>query len=770
MSVNLNVNRLSPSIEFPTPNFTNIEEIQQQVIHELEAEAQDLPVDRRSQFLAGVRQHAGDILKFLDLMEKHGAFPFKIMGTARVLYAELKEIGEEFVHATDQNHRQFSREMSTYESFRNFQVNLPELNLAQDHPVPSFEDLMESSRHANAEMNIRGNMLLAKMTAGLIRAGGTVVMEAARVAVCDLTPANSLMCKAAVKLEEAAGHPVKKTVAEVTEIVESFLPKNQALAHELNSQFGIPLEKGKKYGENAFLVGTTLLPVPPGVKFVERLIPRAAVRSAAGRSGMSVGTLHQSPGGFEKARIFYEETSEGIVTFNVNSVKIGDVEVGTSLSALKEIREMALPLKPKEVRVQWENAKGRDLLTVQSWLEPVGHKPLLSRTTELVPTFKLATRFLKDDFGGVVIPFHAGVKPSITERSGECFRKLTLNVKNIQSSHYAKAPNRPFLHFLHEFRQSLLPYIHDLSPAVFKLADPDLARAPLRAMVREVTGIDPLNLSLAYLEGGRKIYYATNVRNALYITEAGFENVVGDFVALHHMRAMNFKHLDVPLPLIVAKYGDRFFIITSDVGDSIGSLMHKMNQHPLGSKNRMEEVAQLTKKFYEAGVALGEVHAKDASIVMPKSQLHKDYVLRVQSNAVEALEKRGLSNHELMKIFQSIDDTLSEHPITTGLEHGDMHVGNLKWNEKTGRVGLVDFLMHTNYMNAKMKPLGFPIFDYVDFLSSIREASKLLGLPEEEFVSITKAVKEGYRTKHLGEHPSIEEQFSLMNALDIYEF
>lgn len=284
MTIDMSVNVL-PFVTWLTPTETkSIEEMQKEVIEGLDTAAEPLPFDRRQQFLAGVRRYAGDILKFLDYMEKQGESTIKIKETANELFSELKTIGEQLARASDVHHQQFSREMSTYEDFKNFQIKFSELTPAKEHHVPSFTEIMARAQHARAEDQIQQNMALAKMTAGMVRAAGEGSVEAVKMA-CYSSP---LMCKAVVLLEEAAGHPVKKALTEVAETFHSLLPDHRALSHELNSQFGISLEEGKQYGDDALVVGMAMLPVPPVAKLVGRILPQAAKPLVS--SGVSRGS------------------------------------------------------------------------------------------------------------------------------------------------------------------------------------------------------------------------------------------------------------------------------------------------------------------------------------------------------------------------------------------------------------------------------------------------------------------------------------------------
>lgn len=413
MSLDLTVN-VKPLLNWNNPlEPQSIEELENEVVDALDREADRLPFDRRQQFLAGVRQHAGDILKFLDQMDREGATKIHVHNTALMLFSELRAIGERLASATDLNDQQFSREMSTYEPFKKFQLNLRELVPAQENPVPSFMDLMARAQKANAEMNIRQNMAIAQMIAVPVNAATDLAIEGVK-GWCHSNPANEAMCQAvewgAKKLGQAATAQFQETFPVTAKSIQNFFSKeHHALAHELNHQFGTPVEEGKQYASNSLVATMTLLPVPPVVKFAGRLVPQAAKTSFAGRSGFIVGALQQT-GSYERARIFYQEIADRVFAFNVTSLKIGDVEIGASLNALKTIKATVLELNAKEVLVQWGNAQGRDLLAVQKWLDPVGLRPQLLNAAQNIQTFKLPHQFLKDDFGGVRLPSKASKK------------------------------------------------------------------------------------------------------------------------------------------------------------------------------------------------------------------------------------------------------------------------------------------------------------------------------------------------------------------------
>lgn len=203
--MSMNVTRSSPSIEFPTPNFENIAELQEKVLHELETEAESLPQERRQQFLAGVRQHAGDILKFLDYVEKKGESTLGIKAMAKELFNELKTVGTEFAKATEANHQQFMKEMSVYNHYKDFHVNFIDLHQSDEHTVPTFTELLGLAQLAHADAQVRENFNRAKLTAGLVRSVGTVLAGKNQSSPAQFEPQKS---KAAPKAVKINGSPV----------------------------------------------------------------------------------------------------------------------------------------------------------------------------------------------------------------------------------------------------------------------------------------------------------------------------------------------------------------------------------------------------------------------------------------------------------------------------------------------------------------------------------------------------------------------------------
>lgn len=127
-------------------------------------------------------------------------FPTQVFATARTLFDELKTIGTEFAKATEVNHQQFIKEMSTYNHYKDFQVNFIDLHPSEEHSVPTFTELLGLAQLAHADAQVRDNFNRAKLTAGLVRSVSTVLAGKNHSSLAQVKPQKSKPVINAVKI------------------------------------------------------------------------------------------------------------------------------------------------------------------------------------------------------------------------------------------------------------------------------------------------------------------------------------------------------------------------------------------------------------------------------------------------------------------------------------------------------------------------------------------------------------------------------------------
>ena len=223
--------RIRPHVALPSPEAPQTAGELQEAIDALEKEAEGVSPDRHEQFLTTVKRHAGLILQILDRVEAKGMLPFNYLAPVRMVFRELRDIGEELAQATKVNHQQYASEKSALEGYKNFKIVMQDLHEIKEFQVPTFGELMKRSPSANS--GLQQNGYLTSMAARLIRMGSGAA-KAALSAVNPSTQVGIQKTKVLLKAKKIAESPAvyrcfNKAGEYVTSVPSREIPQHKAV-------------------------------------------------------------------------------------------------------------------------------------------------------------------------------------------------------------------------------------------------------------------------------------------------------------------------------------------------------------------------------------------------------------------------------------------------------------------------------------------------------------------------------------------------------------
>ncbi len=659
-------------ISYQTPPFL----LEDDLINEAEAyfieNANKLPSDQRSQFLALIREMAGEIINRIKDMRQGSCSAEAIKRKSETLFTQLKSTGDRFLAETEQYSQMRIAQGSSFEQFdqrlQNMKLELSGFVAPASSKSRDFGAMLELARKDRVE----GSIAIARAGAFVVEGATALVIEGAKLVVEGACNQNFLTQKACEVIGEQGKEMAKFAARDFQVVGQEFCNQfpgtcraidkfvsveTNALPQVLESQFGIPREVGMQYSRDSFTIGLTLLPVPPILK------------------------------GFKKS------------TKVVQAV-------------------------PKEYI-------------------PAMRTPLVL------------------------------VKGGAEADAGMCFYKLNATIQDLARKHSFETINPPMAFLLEKNLTELSGQIPDLGRAIQKLSNPQCALAPHRALLKDIIGKDNAQIQLHYENGfGDKVYRVREASNPLIVLESDSEKILKTFIGMHHVKALQLKHAEVPRPVAVGKHSDGYFMAMSDLGESFSEMMERLNFNTMNSVQRYHEMNKMRDKLHDAGVAYGELHSKNAVLIPPSQPMHQEFSRYIKDQISDlkcAYEAEHISvNPDL--VTQSYKEILQRHPVMIGMAQGDPHLGNITWNRATNKVGFIDFEFFTHNLTVGRQPRAFPVVEYATVLADIVGHGEKLKLSKQEITLLTSAFKKGYKSKSLGEHPALEDLITKIFQLGTEEY
>ncbi len=240
-----------------------------------------LPPDQRAQFLARIREMAGQIHDRINEMRQGGSSAEAIKRESEALFTQLTSTGDRFLAETE---RFFLKRTEQDHNFDLFDKRLKNMKLELSGfvaPAPSqsrdFGAMLELARKDRVE----GSIAIARAGAFAVEGATTLVVEGAKLVVNGACNQNFLTKKACEVIGEQGKEMAKFAVRDFQVVGQEFCEQfpgacramgswtsvtNDALPQALESQFGIPREIGEQYSKDAFTLGTTFLAFTPTLK------------------------------------------------------------------------------------------------------------------------------------------------------------------------------------------------------------------------------------------------------------------------------------------------------------------------------------------------------------------------------------------------------------------------------------------------------------------------------------------------------------------------
>jgi hypothetical protein len=362
---------------------------------------------------------------------------------------------------------------------------------------------------------------------------------------------------------------------------------------------------------------------------------------------------------------------------------------------------------------------------------------------QAVKPVSLAARFLKEDAGAVTIPSPKGS----LEKLDQCFHRLSQSIEELARSHppFEYFPSIDNLVFKTEER--LRVHLPELSRVIGTDDFTELARSFLGKTPDQVTFIQKGN--------SKKIFSLTFPDSSYYGFEGDFPDIINSFLGMRKLSSFNLVHAEVPTPLAIGRNAGSGFLILKDLGETYGSMLEKVYS---GASIQRDVHLDLSQKFYQAGLAYGELHAKNSVLVFPGNPVHKELVWQGLHLVNDLWDGEYLVSESLFKrLYAEVEKKLSHTPLKAGFTHGDAHLMNLVWNSNTQKVGFIDleFVMH--HVTLEMEPSGLLVREYFDIINDIMYRGIGNKVPRKDLVELRESFKNGYKTVYEGELPGVEE-------------
>ncbi|MCB1213252.1 MAG: phosphotransferase [Chlamydiia bacterium] len=229
-----------------------------------------------------------------------------------------------------------------------------------------------------------------------------------------------------------------------------------------------------------------------------------------------------------------------------------------------------------------------------------------------------------------------------------------------------------------------------------------------------------------------------------------------ELLAYSLLEKYSLDNLSCPKLLKVGKFhadsaGENgLLMMTFAGGESLAVTLDHIAQLPLNRSARALALEGYAKSMEKAGLAFAELHKKSLSfdrVVSPDYVFGECQTIRRATNDVLGLLKgKGMDERSLTSLSQveKIAGEFTANPGRPTLVHGDAHLGNFFWNPHEGRLTAIDPGALVFSLDAKLRPVGSPMNDYIKWKTMLEGFGSDLGLVGGEVKILQDAFAAGY--------------------------
>jgi serine/threonine protein kinase len=296
---------------------------------------------------------------------------------------------------------------------------------------------------------------------------------------------------------------------------------------------------------------------------------------------------------------------------------------------------------------------------------------------------------------------------------------------------------------------------------------------PIEDVVRENLAIEKAKIKKNAIddivEGGKlaSIYFVEDLDRKKTVIIKRFDKEQGGLFeyqkekeAYAYLSSKNYQYLH--FPSLIQAFEDEeyaYLIINKAEGMTINSLIKKRNKLNLFERHALDR--EIHDAMEKTAKAIHELHTKNHCIpkkfIQENSHEPKRYVHKITASMRN--KKQVESN------FFHLRNQMLNKKIAFGLTHGDLHMGNIFYDQKLGQVTLIDFATLSGKADQLSK---IPIAEDIGiFIAHFEAIGAIHDLKEHEINRFIETFKKSYPGY---ERMSIEvEYYRFMSHLRLYE-
>ena len=180
-------------------------------------------------------------------------------------------------------------------------------------------------------------------------------------------------------------------------------------------------------------------------------------------------------------------------------------------------------------------------------------------------------------------------------------------------------------------------------------------------------------------------------------------------------------------------------------GINMYDLVEDMYKLRHGSEQRKEALARAQKAFKKLGAALAEFHQVRA---IHNVTLHRAITKRARNHLARTVTQLrrggyGIDPGELEEYFDYLVNQIEHAKTTRSFVHGDAHLANFMYDNKSDTLSLVDFKAMYRIADQEGNPIWHAAFDFMNILDAIA-INKKFGLTDKEIGVLEDSFVAGY--------------------------
>jgi fructosamine-3-kinase len=242
----------------------------------------------------------------------------------------------------------------------------------------------------------------------------------------------------------------------------------------------------------------------------------------------------------------------------------------------------------------------------------------------------------------------------------------------------------------------------------------------------------------------------------------GFKEFTKEKKAYEYLEKKNKKNFTTPK--LISSYEDdeySYLILSKAPGITLNQLLQKRQQIPFWDRKKydqkiLDSMKKTAEVFFEFHHLAGEAHYKKIS---SKSEFPTQLAKRVSTQ---------LKNPRIESNFNNIKNKVKSKPLRFGLSHGDLHLGNIFFDDHGSQVTLIDFSTlsgHDEYLN--LTPIADELGYFIAYFESI---AYLHGISSKDTALFIDAFKSNYpHFKEMEEEVNYFRQIALLRLIEVCE-